>query len=100
MTAVQIGTDEHAASTVRRLQEDITRALEELGTCGNEPATAALRIALVALDETLLRLGVAFPGEPEDPQDHPLVLGVDPRVGPDERFDSRFWDRIRGITSE
>lgn len=44
---------------------------------------APLQMALLALDEALLRLGMALPGEPEDAQDDPLVFPIQSGVRPD-----------------
>lgn len=54
-----------------------------------EAVRTPLRMALLALEEALLRLGVPVPGQAENPEDDPLVFGVESGVGADEGLDSR-----------
>ena len=54
---------------------------------GQPSAAAAVEMSEAMLGEALRRLGVPLPGNAQDMQERPLVFGVQPRVGPDERFD-------------
>lgn len=51
---------------------------------GQWSAATPLRMGLELIEESLLRLGVPFSGEAQDAQDHPLVLSIETRVGPDQ----------------
>ena len=82
VTEVPPGSDT-LEGNVRRLLDDTSRLVEQLATTPR--VAAALRIAVEAFEEALVRLG----GEPlagvgDDAEQHPFILGVEPRVGPDQ----------------
>ena len=77
-----------AAVKVAALYAGATQVAARLDRSGLPRAAAPIRMAVEALQESLVRLnGVAFPGEFDDPEQDPLVLGVDPRVRSDRRLD-------------
>lgn len=69
---------------MQALREETSRLLVRLEAAGHGAAAAALGIAVEALDEALLRLGVPLAGKGDDAQEDPLVLRVEPWVRPDE----------------
>lgn len=89
---VVTGPLDEVVDALRARWHQLVPALVTLTPAETEAVRTPLRMALVALEEALLRLGVPVPGEAQDPQDDPLVLGVESGVGTDQRLDG--WPEV------
>ena len=65
------------------LRDEIVCCLDWLNPDQVDRLGTPIAVAVEALDEVLLRLGVPFPGEAEDPEDDPFIFDVKPWVGPE-----------------
>jgi len=70
------------------------------GLAAGTVAERPMAMAVEALHEALLRLGMPLTGQPQDPQNDPLVLGVEPGVGADQRFDGGFRGPVGGVAGD
>ena len=87
---------EDPSMPIRKVREEVSQLLDTIDDPGAE---TSLRMALAALDETLLRLGMPIASELKDAQEDPLVFGVEIGICPDERLDARLIGVVDRVTS-
>lgn len=68
---------------------------------GHRAAATPLWLGLELIEESLLRLGVTFPEDPDHTEEHTLVLGVEAGVGSDHALDRGGRPVVvRGVAGE
>lgn len=85
----------YMAVTLGYLVGQVEILATRLRSYGEDHAATSADMAQAMLGETLLRLGVPTPGQPDHGEDGPLVLGVDVGVCPDEGLGGR--SRLRSV---